>query len=104
MQVSTERGVVQAESREGAQGTSTIARLCLDHTTLSAHLHRLRQSYDPFCPWCRTTPESMELRPQASTFPSTCCPSPYLYLLKEDWPATMPVMPTHEYPRTHKDP
>ncbi|MPC64965.1 hypothetical protein E2C01_059087 [Portunus trituberculatus] len=29
-------------------------------TTLGAHLHRLRLSHDPFCPWCRTTPEAME--------------------------------------------
>ncbi|MPC83878.1 hypothetical protein E2C01_078599 [Portunus trituberculatus] len=34
------------------------ARLC--HTTLSAHLHRLHLSPDPFCPWYRTTPEAME--------------------------------------------
>ncbi|MPC85893.1 hypothetical protein E2C01_080692 [Portunus trituberculatus] len=27
---------------------------------LSAHLHRLHLSRDPFCPWCRTTPEVME--------------------------------------------
>ncbi|MPC74730.1 hypothetical protein E2C01_069104 [Portunus trituberculatus] len=49
-----------SQSQEGAQGTSTIARLCLDHTTLSAHLHHLHLSCDPFCPWCRTTPEPME--------------------------------------------
>ncbi|MPD02655.1 hypothetical protein E2C01_098250 [Portunus trituberculatus] len=28
--------------------------------SLSAHLHHIRLSCDPFCPWCRTTPESME--------------------------------------------
>ncbi|MPC89613.1 hypothetical protein E2C01_084567 [Portunus trituberculatus] len=49
-----------SQSREGAQGTSAIARLRLGHTMLSAHLHRLRLSHDPFCPWCRTTPEAME--------------------------------------------
>ncbi|MPC82123.1 hypothetical protein E2C01_076768 [Portunus trituberculatus] len=32
----------------------------LGHTTLSAYLHRLRLSCDPFYPWCRTTPEAME--------------------------------------------
>ncbi|MPC46428.1 hypothetical protein E2C01_040148 [Portunus trituberculatus] len=42
------------------KGTSAIARLCLGHTMLSAHLHRLRLSPDPFCPWCRTTLEAME--------------------------------------------
>ncbi|MPC52441.1 hypothetical protein E2C01_046310 [Portunus trituberculatus] len=49
-----------SQSREGVQGTSTIARLRLGHTTLSAHLHRLRLSCDHFCPWCRTIPEAME--------------------------------------------
>ncbi|MPC25410.1 Juvenile hormone esterase [Portunus trituberculatus] len=53
-------GPFVSQSREGAQGTSDIARLRLGHTTLSAHLHRLRLSHDPFCPWCRTTPEDME--------------------------------------------
>ncbi|MPC11031.1 hypothetical protein E2C01_003684 [Portunus trituberculatus] len=52
--------VTQAESWEGAQGTSAIAHLCLGHTTLSAHLHRLCLSRDHFCPWCRTTPEAIE--------------------------------------------
>ncbi|MPC98320.1 hypothetical protein E2C01_093686 [Portunus trituberculatus] len=47
-------------SREGVQGTSTIASLRLGHTTLSAHLHRLCLSCDPFCPWFRTIPEAME--------------------------------------------
>ncbi|MPC85298.1 hypothetical protein E2C01_080067 [Portunus trituberculatus] len=37
-------------------------------------------------------------------FLATCCPSPYLCLLKEDRPATMPVIPTQDYPRDHKDP
>ncbi|MPC82127.1 hypothetical protein E2C01_076773 [Portunus trituberculatus] len=49
-----------SQSREGAQGTSVIAHLYLGHTTLSAHLHHIRLSPDPFCPWCRTTPEAME--------------------------------------------
>ncbi|MPC72724.1 hypothetical protein E2C01_067036 [Portunus trituberculatus] len=49
-----------SQSWEGAQGTSAIACLRLGHNTLSAHLHRLRLSHDPFCPWCRTTPETME--------------------------------------------
>ncbi|MPC39950.1 hypothetical protein E2C01_033503 [Portunus trituberculatus] len=43
-----------------AVGQAAIARLCLGHTTLSAHLHCLRLSPDPFCPWCRTTPETIE--------------------------------------------
>ncbi|MPC95452.1 hypothetical protein E2C01_090664 [Portunus trituberculatus] len=47
-------------SREGAQGKSAIARFRLSHTTLSAHLHRLRLSPDPFCPWCKTTLEAMK--------------------------------------------
>ncbi|MPC40071.1 hypothetical protein E2C01_033623 [Portunus trituberculatus] len=32
----------------------------LGHTILSDHLHRLHLSPDPFCPWCRTTPETIE--------------------------------------------
>ncbi|MPC92063.1 hypothetical protein E2C01_087135 [Portunus trituberculatus] len=125
-------------SREGAQGTPAVARLCLGHTTLSAHLHCLRLSRDPFCPWCRTTPDAMEhfllqcprfhsqhaaLRILAlcpghhNTRPAhlpgclrlppllaTCCPSPYLCLLEEDRPATTPVIPTQDYPKTHKNP
>ncbi|MPC33587.1 hypothetical protein E2C01_026942 [Portunus trituberculatus] len=35
---------------------------------------------------------------------ATCCPLPYLCLLEEDWPATMPVIPTQDYSRAHKDP
>ncbi|MPC32428.1 hypothetical protein E2C01_025738 [Portunus trituberculatus] len=35
---------------------------------------------------------------------ATCCPSPYLWLLEEDRPATTPVIPTQDYPRAHKDP
>ncbi|MPC82128.1 hypothetical protein E2C01_076774 [Portunus trituberculatus] len=34
----------------------------------------------------------------------TCCPSPYLCLLEEDWPATTPVISIQDYPRVHKDP
>ncbi|MPC42879.1 hypothetical protein E2C01_036510 [Portunus trituberculatus] len=49
-----------SQSREGAQGTSAIAHLCLGHTTLSVHLHCLCLSRDTFCPWCRTSPEAME--------------------------------------------
>ncbi|MPC39135.1 hypothetical protein E2C01_032657 [Portunus trituberculatus] len=45
---------------EGAQATAAITCLRLGHTTLNAHLHHLRLSHDPFCPWCRTTPEAME--------------------------------------------
>ncbi|MPC99686.1 hypothetical protein E2C01_095114 [Portunus trituberculatus] len=33
-----------------------------------------------------------------------CCPSPYLCRLEEERPATTPVIPTHDYPRVHKDP
>ncbi|MPC47599.1 hypothetical protein E2C01_041350 [Portunus trituberculatus] len=126
-----------SQSREGAQGTSAIACLCMGLTTLSAHLHHLRLSRDPFCPWCRTAPEAMEhfllqcphfhstycttlpaLRPgHHNTRPAhppgglrrppllaTCYPSHYLCLLEKDRPATMPVMPTQNYPRAHKDP
>ncbi|MPC33588.1 hypothetical protein E2C01_026943 [Portunus trituberculatus] len=49
-----------SQSQEGAQGTSAITCLCLGHTTLSAHLHCLHLSRDPFCPWCKTTPDAME--------------------------------------------
>ncbi|MPC74952.1 hypothetical protein E2C01_069335 [Portunus trituberculatus] len=40
-------------------------------------------------------------------FLATCCHLPYLCLLEEDWPATTPVIPTHDYPgliRTEKRP
>ncbi|MPD00750.1 hypothetical protein E2C01_096245 [Portunus trituberculatus] len=49
-----------SQSRKEAKDISAITRLCLGHTTLSAHLHRLRLSRDHFCPWCRTTPDAME--------------------------------------------
>ncbi|MPC51026.1 hypothetical protein E2C01_044863 [Portunus trituberculatus] len=49
-----------SQSQKGAQGTPGIALLRLGHTTLKSHLHHLRLSCDPFCPRCRTTPESME--------------------------------------------
>ncbi|MPC61440.1 hypothetical protein E2C01_055512 [Portunus trituberculatus] len=42
------------------QARAAIVRLRLGYTTLRAHLHRLRLSPDPFCPWCRTTPETIE--------------------------------------------
>ncbi|MPC81285.1 hypothetical protein E2C01_075892 [Portunus trituberculatus] len=42
------------------QARPAIARLCRDHATLRAHLHRLHLSPDPFCPWCRITPETIE--------------------------------------------
>ncbi|MPC53977.1 hypothetical protein E2C01_047882 [Portunus trituberculatus] len=126
-----------SQSREGMQATAVIACLCLGHITLEAHLNPLRLSPDPFCPWCRTTPETIEhfllqcpclhshhcttllaLRPgqhntqpahppgglRRPSLPATCCPKPYLCLLEEDWPATMPVIPTQDYPRAHKDP
>ncbi|MPC51600.1 hypothetical protein E2C01_045449 [Portunus trituberculatus] len=65
---------IVSQSLEGAQGTSAITRLRLGHTTLSAHLHRLRLSRDPFCPWCRTTPEAMEhFLLQCPRFHSTYC-------------------------------
>ncbi|KAG0727086.1 UPF0587 protein C1orf123 [Chionoecetes opilio] len=38
----------------------TLARLRLGHTTLTAHLHRLRLSPDPHCPWCMNFPETIE--------------------------------------------
>ncbi|MPC75048.1 hypothetical protein E2C01_069432 [Portunus trituberculatus] len=50
----------QSVTGEGTQATPVIARLPLGHTTLGAHLHRLRLSSDHFCPWCRTTLEAME--------------------------------------------
>ena len=37
-----------------------LTRLRLGHTKLTAHLHRLRLSPDPYCPWCRTVPETIE--------------------------------------------
>ncbi|MPC87826.1 hypothetical protein E2C01_082703 [Portunus trituberculatus] len=51
---------IVSHSREGSQATAAITRLRLGHTTLSAHLHRLRLSRDPFCLWCSTTPMAME--------------------------------------------
>lgn len=38
----------------------TLTRLRLGHTTLTAHLHRLRLSPDPDCPWCRNVSETIE--------------------------------------------
>ncbi|MPC91706.1 hypothetical protein E2C01_086762 [Portunus trituberculatus] len=37
-----------------------VTRLRLGHTRLTAHLHRLHLSPDPYCPWCRTAPETIE--------------------------------------------
>ncbi|KAG0727382.1 hypothetical protein GWK47_004017 [Chionoecetes opilio] len=37
-----------------------LTRLRLGHTTLTAHLHRLRLSPDPHCPWCINVPETIE--------------------------------------------
>ncbi|XP_045126267.1 uncharacterized protein LOC123513261 [Portunus trituberculatus] len=37
-----------------------LTRLRLGHTRLTAHLHRLHLSPDPYCPWCRTVPETIE--------------------------------------------
>ncbi|MPC72442.1 hypothetical protein E2C01_066747 [Portunus trituberculatus] len=34
---------------------------------------------------------------------ATCCPLPYLCPLEEDRPATMPMIPTQDYPKAHKD-
>ncbi|MPC79867.1 hypothetical protein E2C01_074420 [Portunus trituberculatus] len=45
---------------EGAKATAAIACLYRGHTTFSAHLHHLHLSPDPFCPWCRTIPETIE--------------------------------------------
>ncbi|MPC50698.1 hypothetical protein E2C01_044528 [Portunus trituberculatus] len=45
-------------------------------------------------------PDGLRLPP----LPPTCCPSLYLCLLEEDRPPITPVMPTQDYPRTHKDP
>ncbi|MPC83522.1 hypothetical protein E2C01_078234 [Portunus trituberculatus] len=100
-----------SQSREGAQGTSAIARLRLGHTTLDAH--RLRLSRDPFCPctlWLSTlaitTLDLPILLTTSGVHPllATCCPLPYLCLLEEDRPATTPVIPTQDYSRAHKDP
>ncbi|KAG0722668.1 Mitochondrial intermediate peptidase [Chionoecetes opilio] len=38
----------------------TLTRLRLGHTTLTAHLHHLRLSPDPHCPWCMNFPETIE--------------------------------------------
>ncbi|KAG0727408.1 Craniofacial development protein 2 [Chionoecetes opilio] len=38
----------------------TLTHLRLGHTTLTAHLHRLRLSPDPHCPWCMNVPETIE--------------------------------------------
>ncbi|KAG0714449.1 hypothetical protein GWK47_014121 [Chionoecetes opilio] len=38
----------------------TLTRLRLGHTTLTAHLHRLRLSPDPHCPWCMNFLETIE--------------------------------------------
>ncbi|MPC57941.1 hypothetical protein E2C01_051933 [Portunus trituberculatus] len=63
-----------SQSREGAQGTSAIARIHLGHTMFSAHLQCLHLSRDPFCPWCRTTPEAMEhFLLQCPRYHSTYC-------------------------------
>ncbi|MPC90542.1 hypothetical protein E2C01_085533 [Portunus trituberculatus] len=132
--------VARGQSREGAQGTSTVAHLrlglwatprsvltCIAYVCLvtpsalgvalplspwniscfNAHASSLNiLNYAPGSPpWPSqhsTCPPSW--RPQASTFPSTCCPSPYFCLLEEDRPATTPVITTQEYPRAHKDP
>ncbi|KAG0724160.1 Heparan-sulfate 6-O-sulfotransferase 2 [Chionoecetes opilio] len=37
-----------------------LTRLRIGHTTLTAHLHRLQLTPDPYCPWCRNVPESIE--------------------------------------------
>ncbi|XP_045136139.1 uncharacterized protein LOC123519049 [Portunus trituberculatus] len=37
-----------------------LTRLRLGHTTLNAHLHRLRLAPDPDYPWCRSVPETIE--------------------------------------------
>ena len=37
-----------------------LTRLRLGHTTLNAHLHRLRLAPEPHCPWCRSVPETIE--------------------------------------------
>ncbi|MPC78313.1 hypothetical protein E2C01_072797 [Portunus trituberculatus] len=43
-----------SQSWEGTQAIAAIARLHL------GHLHYRFLSPDPFCPWCRTTPETIE--------------------------------------------
>ncbi|MPC91638.1 hypothetical protein E2C01_086689 [Portunus trituberculatus] len=48
------------QTAKGTQAKVAIAYLRLGHTTLSAHLHCLRLSPDPFCPWCTTTHETIE--------------------------------------------
>ncbi|MPC76869.1 hypothetical protein E2C01_071304 [Portunus trituberculatus] len=39
-----------------------LTRLRLGHTTVNAHLHRLRLTPDPHCPcpWCRSVPDTIE--------------------------------------------
>ncbi|MPC84916.1 hypothetical protein E2C01_079669 [Portunus trituberculatus] len=118
---------------------TSLKVLRLGHTTLSGHLHSLHLSPDPFCPWCRTTHETIKhfllhcprfhshhtelpgvpaLCPEHHNtqlahlpgglrrpfLPATYCPSPYLCLLEEDWPAITPVIPTQDYAMTHMEP
>ena len=37
-----------------------LTRLRLGHIRLNAHLHRLRLSPDPNCPWCRSVPDTID--------------------------------------------
>ncbi|KAG0707258.1 hypothetical protein GWK47_024177 [Chionoecetes opilio] len=39
---------------------SAVILFTFGHTTLTVHLHRLRQSPDPNCPWCRNVSETIE--------------------------------------------
>ncbi|MPC67336.1 hypothetical protein E2C01_061510 [Portunus trituberculatus] len=59
VELATDGTRVEGGKGEGTQARAAIARLRLGHTTLGAHLHHLHLSSDPFCPWCRTTPETI---------------------------------------------
>lgn len=37
-----------------------LTRLRIGRTTLNAHLHRLNLVPDPYCPWCKNVPETIE--------------------------------------------
>ncbi|KAG0730296.1 Amidophosphoribosyltransferase [Chionoecetes opilio] len=39
---------------------SAVLLFTIGHTTLTVHLHRLRQSPDPHCSWCRKVSETIE--------------------------------------------
>ncbi|MPC75924.1 hypothetical protein E2C01_070324 [Portunus trituberculatus] len=74
---------------------------CFNAHASSLNILHYAPSSSPWPSQHSTCPSSWG--PQASIFPSNLL-SFALCLLEEDWPATTPVILTHEYPRTHKDP